>query len=108
MAYTPTRFYSGQPGTTDTLLATVTALKSWIVKQITVTNTTASAATITIGFPSAAALAAANHFLSAVSIPANSTTVVDLSQVLAAGETIRALQGTASALVVKISGVEFP
>lgn len=108
MAYTPKAVYTGQPGTTDTLLATVPAAKSWIVKQITVTNTTGTAATITLGMPAAAALAAANHMLTAVSVPANSVTVVDLSQVLATGETIRALQGTATALTVHISAVEFP
>lgn len=108
MAYTPKQAYTGQPGTGDTLLATVPGSKSWIVKQITVTNTTASTATITLGLPAAAALAAANHLLSAVPIAANSVTVIDLTQVLATGETIRALQGTASALTVHIGVVEFP
>lgn len=108
MAYTPKQAYSGQPGTTDTLLATVPAAKSWIVKQVTIANTTASAATIRLSFPAGASLTAAQALLWDVPIPANSTTVVDLTQVLATGETIRALQGTASALAVKVSVVEFP
>lgn len=108
MAYTPKQAYSGQPGTTDTLLATVPGAKSWIVKQIAVANTTGTAATITLGLNSGATLAAANHLLTAVSIPANSTTILDLTQVLDTGQTIRALQGTGSALTVKVAVVEFP
>lgn len=106
MAETLQRLYTGQPGTADTLLYTVPGSTTTGIRGIHIANTTASAATITLGLNSGAALAAANHFLSAVSIPANSSYDWTGLQVLEAGETIRALQGTSSALTVHISGVE--
>lgn len=99
------KMYEGQPSTTDTLLYTAVAAGA-IVRAIHVANTTGAAATITIGLNAGAALAAANHFVSAVSIPANSTYDWSGFQVLDASATIRGLQGTASALTVTISGVE--
>lgn len=107
MAYTPTRLYRGTPGTTDTLLATVTSGKTWIVKDILVTNTTGTAATITIGFDASTALAASNHVISGVTIEANEVVQFTMAQVLTASMTIRGLQGTASSLNVLISGAEF-
>mgnify|MGYP001592540730 CR=1 FL=1 len=65
-----------------------------------------AAATITLGLNTGAAIAAAEHFLSALSIPPNATYDWSGFQALDASETIRALQGTASALTVVISGVE--
>ncbi len=106
MATTPKPLYSGQPGTGDTLLYTAPAATSTIVKQITVCNTTGTAATITLGLRSGATLAAANEILSAKSVAANDTYVLPLTHVLLTGETIRALQGTSSALTVHVSGVE--
>ena len=106
MADTVTQLYTGQPGTTDTLLYTVPGATKTVVRGIHVANTTGSAATITLGLDSAAALAAANHFLSAVSVPANGTYDWSGFQVLNAAETIRALQGTSTALTVHISGIE--
>ncbi len=106
MATTPKPLYSGQPGTGDTLLYTAPASTSTIIKQITVANTTGTAATITLGLRSGASLAAANHFLSAKSVAANDTLIIPLTHVLLTTETIRALQGTGSALTVHVSGVE--
>ncbi len=105
--YTPTQFYEAQPGTSDTLLYTVPGATSVIVLTLTVTNTTGTAATITLGLDSGGALAAANHFLSVKSVPANDVLVYHLRKVLLTGETIRALQGTASALTVMLDGVAF-
>lgn len=104
--WTEKRFYQGQPGTSDTLLATVTTSTTWIVKQIVCANTDSASQTITIGLNSGATLAAANHILSAVSIAANTTYILDLSQVLNSTETIRGLQGSASKITVIISGIE--
>lgn len=104
--YTPKRMYTGQPGTSDTLLYTAPAGGS-IIKEIALTNTTGTAATITLGFPSGASgVDAAENFLQAYSVAGNDTKTFPLSQVLANGETIRALQGTSSALTVHISGVD--
>ncbi len=106
MATTPKPLYSGQPGTGDTLLYTAPGATSTIVKQITVGNTTGTAATLTLGLRSGGTLAAANQVFTAKSVPANDTLVIPLTHVLLTGETIRALQGTSSALTVHISGVE--
>lgn len=104
MADVATKVYEGQPGTGDTLLYT-DAGTGTIIRGIHVANTTGTAATITLGLNAAAALTGANHFYSAFSVPANG--VVDWSgfQVVSASGTIRALQGTSTALTVTISGV---
>lgn len=107
MAYIPIRMYDGQPGTTDTLLVTVPPSESWIIKEIMLTNTDAVSKKITIGFPSGTALAAANQRVPNVSISGNSFVVIDMTQVLLTGETIRGLQETATAISVLISGVKF-
>lgn len=104
MADVATKLYEAQPGTGDTLLYTDGG-NGTIVRAIHVCNTTATAATITIGLNAAAALAAANHFLSAVTIPANGTYDWSGFQVVSASGTIRGLQGTSTALTVTISGV---
>lgn len=106
MPATLKRIYSAQPGTTDTLLYTVPASTSTTITAIHVGNTTGTAATITLGLNSGAALAAANQFWTAVSVAGNDSIDWTGAQVLGASETIRALQGTASALTVHISGVE--
>jgi hypothetical protein len=107
MPYTPTRLYHAQPGTSTTLLYTATG--GVIVKQIIVANTTATAETITIGLgPTGAALAAANHILSGVTVPPYSTLTFDLSLVMANTDVLRGLQtDSATALTVSISGVTF-
>lgn len=104
MTDTATKLYEGQPSGSDTLLYT-DAGTGTIVRGIHVANTTAIAATITLGLNAAGALAAANHFLSAVTIPPNGTYDWSGFQMVSANGTIRALQGTASALTVTISGV---
>ena len=106
MPATLKRMYTGQPGTADTLLYTVPAGTRATVTAIHIVNTTGTAATITLGLNAGSALAAANHFLSALSVPGNGTYDWTGAHVLEAGETIRALQGTAGALTVHISGVE--
>lgn len=101
---TPLKLYTGQPGTGDTLLYTSTGTKT-AVRAIHICNTTANDATVSIGLKSGAALAAANHFLSTLTIPARGIYDWSGNQVLESGETIRALQGTSAALTVHISGV---
>ena len=105
MADVAKKMYEGQPGTTDSLLYTAVAAGA-IVRSIHIANTTGAAATITLGLNAAAALAVANHFLSALSIPANSTYDWSGFQVLDGSGTIRALQGTSAALTCTIAGVE--
>lgn len=104
MADVATSLYEGRPGTGDTLLYTDGG-NGTIVRGIHVANTTDTDATITLGLNAGGALAAANHFLSALTVPANG--VFDWSgfAVVSASGTIRALQGTSNALTVTISGV---
>jgi hypothetical protein len=107
MAYTPKRLYIGQPGTAISTLYTVPASTKTIVKNITLTNTTASDATVTVNFvPSGGIAGVANRIISTHTVTANNTTIIDLSAVLETGDTIQALQGTANAVTVYISGVE--
>ena len=104
MADTAKRLYGpAQPGTSSTTLYTVPASTTAILRNIRISNTTATAATITM---SIGADAAATRLMSGVSIAANS--VYDWSGfiVLATTETLRALQGTSAALTVTVSGVE--
>jgi hypothetical protein len=100
MAYAPAKLYRGTPTTGSTTL--YTASGNVIVKSIVVTNTTTAAATITLNIGTVA-------ILSAVSVAANSTLVVESGEleVMANTETITGLQGTASALTVRILGVTF-
>lgn len=98
--------YSGQPGTTDTLAYTVPAATTTIVRHIHVVNTSGAAVTATLGLNSGAALASANHFLSAKTLPVEGTYDWSGFAVLEADDTIRALQESATACTFLISGVE--
>lgn len=112
MALTPNRYYLGQPGTTDTVLATIpsTAGSYGIIKEILLINTTATAVAVTLGVNGTAA---ANQIVN-VSVPGNGAgstanlVALALSTVLNAGDTIHGLQGTASAVTVEISGISGP
>jgi hypothetical protein len=72
--------------------------------RMRLTNTTAGAVTATLyEAPSATASAASNCFLSAVSIPANSSIEVDVPT-MAAGDTLRGLAGAAASITVHEMG----
>lgn len=98
MATTTKALARGAFATTVGTLYTVPASTTTVVTNIVVTNIAASAATFTLY------LNGVDLFYT-VAIAANSTTVVDLKQVLTATQTIT---GLASAVTVKyhISGVE--
>lgn len=89
--------------TSGQTLYTVPASKTAIIKQIVVTNVTASAATFSLYIGSAAT---PNALFSATSVAANDTIIVNLSQVLNAFETLTALASSNSSLNITISGVE--
>jgi len=106
------KFYEGQPGTTATTLYTAPAnttnqpspYATAIIKEILICNTTSSAATITIGINGTAA---ANQIVGTLSVAGNDTKILTgIDTCLSAGDTIQALQGTASAITLLISGVE--
>ena len=102
-ALLPIKIYQGQPGTTSTLLHTVASGKKTIVKNILLCNTTSSDATVSMYFGTATA---SNQVLNAYTVKANDTVLVELSGVLDAGDTIRALQGTSGAVTLHVTGVE--
>ena len=104
MADASGRLYGpAQPGTTNATIYTVSA-GTVVVRNIHICNTTATAATISLAI-NASAATAANCFLSALTIPANGTLDWSGFLHLSTADTLQALQGTASALTVTISGV---
>lgn len=107
--YTPTRLAQSNPADLlETTIYTVAAGVSTIVKQIILANVTASAATISLSLvPSGSAAGDANRLYKDLSVPANSISTIDLSQVMGAGDFLSIKQGTASAVTTTISGVEF-
>jgi hypothetical protein len=105
--------YQGQPGTSEAALTLrpfgATAVPSntkVILKQIILANTSSSSATVSISLvPSGGTAGAANRIVPNVSVSANSVVVIDLSQVMEPGDFLSAVQGTAGAITVNISGV---
>jgi hypothetical protein len=106
------RMYMGQPGTTATTLYTAPTADSnvtspsatAIVEEIILTNTTATAATITIGINGTAA---ADLIIAATSIAANDVKILTgMRTNLSSGDTLQGLQGTSGAITVTISGSE--
>jgi hypothetical protein len=99
------KLYQGQPGTGDTLL--FTAERRYTHFTITCTNTTGTDATITLNVAYAGAAAAStNQILSAATVQANKAGLLELGLVLEAGDTMRASQGTGSAITVLIDGLD--
>ena len=98
MATTPKVLFRGAASTSSTTLYTVPASTTTIISNIAVTNTAASSGTFTLTLNSV-------DIASAVTVAANSTTFIDLKQVLA---TTQILAGLASATTINfhISGVE--
>lgn len=109
MPTTIKKMYQGQPSTSIGTHYTVPASTKSIIKQIVICNTTAATATVTIHVvANGGSNTAANMITNALPVGANDTITLDLSVVMdTAGDTIRALQGTSSAITLTISGVEF-
>lgn len=106
--YTPKRLYIGQPGTVEQTLYTVPSLKNVILKQIVLTNTTATDAVISLSMvPSGSTPGNNNRILKDLSILANNFKIIELAQVLGTGDSISAIQTTDGAITAAISGVEF-
>lgn len=108
MANTAKRLYGpAQPGTSIATLATVGSGKKWIVTEIIVTNTTATAATLTLSIvPVGGSAGTTNRICAAMPVNANVTLVMHIRAVMDVGDFLAALQGTSGALTVTISGVE--
>jgi hypothetical protein len=111
MADTLKRIYFGQPGTTNATIYTAPTTPSGsgasaVIRTVHICNTTTNPATISLSVNGSAATAA-NNVYRAFTIPASGIHVANVSLVLESGDTLQALQGTASALTMLISGVEF-
>jgi hypothetical protein len=91
--------YVGAPGTTSTTVYTVPANTTTILKNIVMSNTAATPATITINV-------AGVGIVNSYSVSANDSVIMDMSLVLSAGDVISALQGTSNAINLFLSGVE--
>lgn len=98
MANTFKVLFRGAASTGNTTLYTVPASTTTLISSILVTNTAASAATFDLSLND---VMIAND----VSVPANDTSLLEIKQVLPAGQTIK---GLASATTVNfhISGLE--
>jgi hypothetical protein len=80
-------------------LYTVPALTTTIVTNIVLANTSASAVPVTLALDGVA-------LVPAVSVAANSTTVIDVRQPLATTKLITGFAGTASVIACHIAGSE--
>lgn len=105
MPFTQTRFVGPTTLTTSaaSALYMVATGYSAVIKQIVVTNTTASARTFTIYVGAAAS--ASTAIFSGTQVAANDSVVINTSQVLNAGDKIFALADAGSAVNLTISGV---
>jgi hypothetical protein len=99
LANTPKKIYVGTPGTSSATIYTVPASTTTIVKNIVMCNTTSSNAVITVA-------TGGKNIISSYSVAANDTVTIDLSLILAAGDTITAVQTTSNAINLFLSGVE--
>jgi hypothetical protein len=80
---------------------------STIVKQIVLTNITASAQTVTISVkPSGVALADTHQIFKDLSLTEKETTLLNMSLVLNASDELYMLCGTGSAVNATVSGIE--
>ena len=104
MATTPTLMFRGiLTTTTTTQLYAGAAAGTAVVTNIALTNYTATAATATINLNNAGT---AYPILSAVTVPANSTALFDVKQVLnGTTNAITGGSGTATSIQAHISGV---
>lgn len=96
--------YQGQLPSTVATLATVGGGKSWIVKHISVVNTTAGA--VTFGLYKNGTTAAFAWSPGAISVPAGGMAEWDGTEAMAAAEYIAGVASAATSLTVTISGDE--
>lgn len=93
-----------QLGTTTTTIATVSASRVEVLKQIIITNTDTVDRTFSLAIGTAAT--AANRIISQLPIGANDIIVFDTALVLTAGETLQGLADAANVVNVTVIGWE--
>lgn len=89
--------------TVGTTLYTVPSSKTTIIKQLVVTNTTASAKNFDLYIGSATT---ANAVFKSTNVAANDSIIINLSQVLSSDEILTGIANANSSLNITISGVE--
>lgn len=99
MANTPKQFVRQAAPTSSATLYTVGSNKTAVITNISVTNTTGAAATVTILFDDV-------EYLSALTIGTHDTLVLDMKTVLSQTNTIKGFASVAG-VNLHISGVEF-
>lgn len=99
------RLYEGQPGTAVATVYTVPAATDVAVKTFLLCNTTTTAATVTIYVvPTGGTAGATNTVVAALTVAANQTVTIQADIYMTTGDFLAALQGTAAAITVSISG----
>ena len=108
MAMTQTKLHApAQLGTSLTTLYTVPGSTTTIVKQVALCNTAAANRTVTLHLvPSAGTAASANAILFDVAVDSKSTTFVNLSAVMATGDTIQASASVAASVSIHSFGIQ--
>ena len=112
--FTPKRLGTGAGGITPVQLTisaatiyTVPSTTTTTIKQILISNVTASDATFTLYLVKTGGTAGAtNQIYGGVKAPANTTIHLDWTQVMTTGDFISAFASTNSAVNITISGIE--
>ncbi len=105
MAYTPTRLYIGKPGTSEGTLYTAVGTGT-IIKQLVATNIGSSSSALSVSLvPTGGSAGPTNRLISQVAVAVGSVVVIDLSQVMTAGDFLSAVQTVSGAVTLTISGV---
>ena len=96
-----------QLGTSAASVYTVGSGITAVVKQLLATNTTATASTVSVHLvPTSGTTTTSNLIFASVPVPPNSTLVIDLAQVMNAGDSLHAFAGNAATVNLTVSGYE--
>lgn len=103
------RIYQGQPGTAEGTIYTVGTGNTHVKlhkMEVVMANTTANDSTVSLSLvPSGGVAGVTNRILPSVKVPANSVASIKFNQFMSVGDFLSALQGTAGAITLTISGV---
>jgi hypothetical protein len=105
--YAPVKLFQAVLTTSDVVLYTVAAATTVILKEIILTNTTATNATVSISIvPAAGSAAVGNRIFEQVPVAAYTTVIIsDLSEVMPTDEDITAKSSAATTITMRASGV---
>jgi hypothetical protein len=105
--YAPIKLCQAVLTASDATYYTVPGSTSVIIKEITLVNTTATSATVTISIvPSAGSPAVGNRLFEQVPVSPYTTVIIsDLSEVLPTGEFLSAKASAATTITMRASGV---